>query len=82
MANIEDEDEGDDKEQLAEEVELPKRKMIATIKVRHLLDAGPSLAVRRRWHRGEGQRLIDPSSPILEGRVRIGYLGFPLCSLA
>lgn len=37
MANIEDDDECEDKEQDAEEAEPPKRKMIATIKVSQLL---------------------------------------------
>lgn len=56
MANIEDDDEGDDKEQDIEETEPPKRKLIATLKVRHLLNTVSSLVVRKRWHQSKGQR--------------------------
>lgn len=44
MANIEDEEEDDDKEPDSEDAEPPKRKMIATLKVRPLLNTVPSLA--------------------------------------
>lgn len=56
MANIEDDDEGDDKEQDTEETEPPKRKMIATLKVRHLLNTVSSVVVRQHWHQRKGPR--------------------------
>lgn len=42
MANIEEDEEDDDKELDSEDVEPPKRKMIATLKVKPLLNSSRS----------------------------------------
>lgn len=55
MANIEDDEEDDDKEPDSEEAEPPKRKMIATLKVRPLLNTVPSPAASRNWHQVKDQ---------------------------
>lgn len=55
MANIEDDEEDDDKDNDSEEVEPPKRKMIATLKVKTLLNTVPSLAASQNWHQVKDQ---------------------------
>lgn len=55
MANIEDEEEDEDKEQDNEDAEPPKRKMIATLKVRPLLSTGSSLAASHNWLQAKDQ---------------------------
>lgn len=55
MANIEDEEEDDDKEPDSEDAEPPKRKMIATLKVRPLLNTAASRAPSQNWHQVKDQ---------------------------